>query len=384
LKYTLLLPKIIFSQFAGTSLWFAGNAIIDELIANNNFSMAISGHVLSAVQFGFITGTFLFAILLVADRFSPSKIFLVCALLGAACNIPLFSEKLSVFGLLSARFGTGFFLAGIYPVGMKIAADHFQNGLGKALGLLVGALVLGTASPYLLNAFEFSNNYTHVLLITSALAMLGGIVVGLGVADGPYRKPLSKLQLNAAPQLFKIKAFKKAAIGYFGHMWELYAFWVFVPFALKIYEQLHSSELLIDTWTFVSIAVGSVSCVLGGYLAANYGSKKIATVSLSVSGFFCLVSPLLFLAPLPIFLLSLLLWGMFVVADSPQFSTLVANAVPAELKGTALTMTNCIGFALSILSIQLLNFASNIINPTWLFLLLLPGPITGILYFRMK
>jgi len=274
--------------------------------------MAISGHVLSAVQFGFITGTFLFAILLVADRFSPSKIFLVCALLGAACNIPLFSEKLSVFGLLSARFGTGFFLAGIYPVGMKIAADHFQNGLGKALGLLVGALVLGTAR------------------------------------------------------------------------WELYAFWVFVPFALKIYEQLHSSELLIDTWTFVSIAVGSVSCVLGGYLAANYGSKKIATVSLSVSGFFCLVSPLLFLAPLPIFLLSLLLWGMFVVADSPQFSTLVANAVPAELKGTALTMTNCIGFALSILSIQLLNFASNIINPTWLFLLLLPGPITGILYFRMK
>ncbi|MEP3209563.1 MAG: MFS transporter [Maribacter sp.] len=379
-----ILPIIILSQFACTSLWFAGNAIIDELTLKTGLGNEIIGYVLSSVQFGFITGTLVFAVLMIADRFSPSLVFLVCALLAAGCNLVLLFEEISKWVLLSARFGTGFFLAGIYPVGMKIAADYYEKGLGKALGFLVGALVLGTSLPYLVSGTEFGNNPDTVIKTVSILSVLGGISLWLLVPNGPFRKPSTQLQLNAGSKLFKISGYRKAALGYFGHMWELYAFWAFTPLAIQTFNLLNSETLSVPIWTGIVIALGGLSCILGGLLAQKIGSHKVASSALALSGLLCLLSTLFFQLPTSLFLLGWCLWGMAVTADSPQFSNLVASAIPAELKGTGLTLVNCVGFAISIVSIQMLSYLSETINPKQLFLILAIGPLLGLISLGKK
>ncbi len=379
-----ILPIIILSQFACTSLWFAGNAIVDELTIKTGLGPEIVGYVLSSVQFGFITGTLVFAVLMIADRFSPSRVFMVCALLAAACNLVLLSEEISKWTLLSARYGTGFFLAGIYPVGMKIAADYYEKGLGKALGFLVGALVFGTALPYLVSGTDLGSNSDAVIKTVSLLSVLGGVLLWMLVPNGPFRKPSPKLQLNAGSQLFKISGYRKAAFGYFGHMWELYAFWAFTPLAIQTFNLLNSETLSVPLWTGIIIFLGGLSCSIGGLIAQKTGSHKVASTALALSGILCLISPLLFQIPSSLFLLGWCLWGMAVTADSPQFSNLVASAIPAEFKGTGLTLVNCIGFAISIMSIQLLSYLSESINPKYLFLLLAIGPLLGLLSLGKK
>lgn len=374
-----ILPVIILSQFACTSLWFAGNAIINDLTEQTGLGIEIIGYVLSSVQLGFIVGTLTFALLMIADRFSPSRVFLLSALLAALCNAVLLVENMTVLLLVLTRFGTGFFLAGIYPVGMKIAADYYEKGLGKALGYLVGALVLGTAFPYLINGSQLGTDYTLVILTTSTLTLFGGLLLWVLVPNGPYRKPSTQLQLKAGVSLFKIAGFRSAAFGYFGHMWELYAFWAFTPIALGVFNTTQNENISVPLWTFVIIGLGGISCMLGGYFSQRSGSKKVALVALITSGLFCFLSPLLFQLPVLFFLTVWCIWGMAVTADSPQFSTLVAKAVPTELKGTALTLVNCIGFAISIVSIQLLLVLVEQIPSSTLFLLLGIGPILGVL-----
>ncbi len=347
-----------------------------------NVEFNILGYLLSFVQFGFIVGTLTFALLTLADRFSPSRIFMICALLGSICNLMLLIPNITVFNLLTARFGTGFFLAGIYPIGMKIASDYYKGGLGRALGYLVGALVLGTSFPHFINEFSWSHDYKAVIVSTSILALIGGVCMRLFVPDGPYRRPVSKLQLGIVTQLFSITNFRKAAFGYFGHMWELYAFWGFVPVILKTYADLQRIELQISFWSFIVIGIGAISCILGGLISLKTGSRKVAYNSLFLSGIFCFTSPLLFLLPPQWFIVVLCIWGMVVISDSPQFSTMVAATSPPELRGTALTITNSIGFAITIVSIQLLSFLLDKIDPTLLYVFLGIGPIWGIYSLR--
>jgi len=375
---------IILAQFACTSVWFAGNSVVDELALRTGFGTELVGYILSSVQFGFIIGTLTFALLMIADRFSPSRIFLVCAFLAAACNLVLLSEQLSKATLLIVRFGTGFFLAGIYPIGMKIAADYYEKGLGKALGYLVGALVFGKAFPYLVKGMGFGNNFDAVILSTSIISTVGGLLLWLLVPDGPFRKPSKKLNLRIGPSLFKFSAYRKASFGYFGHMWELYAFWAFVPFAIQTFNGLNQSTISVPLWAAIIIAIGGVSCILGGLLSLHYGSKKVAVISLLISGVFCLISPLLFQFSTIVFLAAFCFWGMAVTADSPQFSSLVASSVPPELKGTGLTLMNCIGFAISIVSIELVSFFISRFDPTNVFLILAVGPILGLWQLRNK
>ena len=373
-----ILPTIILSQFACTSPWFAGNAIIDELIGKTGLGSELAAYVISSVQFGFITGTLVFALLMLADRFSPSKVFLVCALLAASCNLFLLYETITKWGLLLARFGTGFFLAGIYPVGMKIAADYYQKGLGKALGFLVGALVLGTAFPFLLNGTDFGKDPILIITSTSVITVLGGLLLFLFVPNGPYRKKSTQLQFSAGFRLFKIDNFRRAAFGYFGHMWELYAFWAFTPFAIQSFNYLAGSQVSVPLWTGIVITLGAISCALGGLLSQRYGSKKVAFWALLLSGICCFASPLLFQSNLSLFLSGWCLWGMAVTADSPQFSNLVAAAAPSEVKGTGLTLVNCIGFAVTIGSIQLLSSLTTMLPPHYCFLILGFGPLVGL------
>ncbi|KAA1248017.1 MFS transporter [Aquimarina sp. RZ0] len=379
-----ILPVIIIAQFFCTSLWFAGNAVIDDLAAQFSVKFNILGYLLSSVQLGFIIGTLTFALLTLSDRFSPSKIFMVCAILGALSNIVLLIPNITVFNLLTARFGTGFFLAGIYPVGMKIASDYYKEGLGKALGYLVGALVLGTALPHLLKSLSWNGDYYIVIQATSLLALIGGLLIYFFVPNGPYRKSVSKLQLGVITELFSIISFRKAALGYFGHMWELYTFWGFVPLILKTYVHHKQLTIPVSFWSFIVIAVGFISCILGGYISLRIGSRKVARYSLILSGIFCICSPLLFELSIDLFLTALCLWGMVVISDSPQFSTLAAAAAPAQLRGTGLTIINSIGFAITIVSIQLLSFLIELIEPTYLYIFLGIGPIVGLYASRKQ
>ena len=377
-----ILPLIVFAQFAGASLWFAGNAIVGDLQAALHLGVGVTADITAAVQFGFIVGTLVFAFLSIADRFSPSKVFLVSAFMGAAFNLSVYFFADSLFTLLFLRFATGFFLAGIYPVGMKIAADWYEEGLGKALGYLVGALVLGTAFPHLLKALGQSVSWEMILWFTSGIALTGGILLFLFVPDGPNRKLGAKFEWNAIPKIFGFKKFRAAALGYFGHMWELYTFWAFTPLILSTYNELNGTSLNVPLFSFLIIAIGALGCIIGGYISLKIGSAKVATTMLLLSGVCCLSSPLFFYLPPFVFLSFLFIWGFVVVGDSPQFSTIVARIAPSLYIGTALTIVNCIGFALTIFSIQLIAWAKELLGVSNVFLLLVVGPIIGLLAMR--
>lgn len=375
-----ILPVIVIAQFCCTSLWFAGNAVMNNLIVDFALPVSALGHLTAAVQFGFIIGTLLFALLTIGDRFPPARVFFWCAIGGALFNLLSTWSQNTAATLLLLRFLMGCCLAGIYPVGMKIAADYFSAGLGKSLGYLVGALVLGTAFPHLLQAVGDNWPWRSVLYITSGLALSGGAGMLFLVPNGPHRQASKGVDLSAFFKVFRNRSFRAAAFGYFGHMWELYAFWAFVPLALSAYQELHPSvDYNISVLAFFTIAIGSVACVLGGYLAQSLGTKRTAGGALAFSGLCCLVSPFFFALDTPVFfLVFLLLWGMAVVADSPLFSTLVARNAPAEIRGTALTIVNCLGFSITIVSIQLLNFLQFALPVSYLFMVLSIGPAVGL------
>ena len=382
----LVLPIIIISQFCCTSLWFAGNGVMKDLVEAFNLEISAVGHLTSAVQFGFILGTLIFALLTIADRFSPSKVFFVCAIIGSFFNLTTILDNQTIYSLITIRFCTGFFLAGIYPVGMKIAADYYDKGLGLSLGYLVGALVIGTAFPHFLKVFDTDVSWQYLLVFISIIAAVGGILMVLFVPNGPYRKVSQKLQLGAWSENCKNKNFRSAAFGYFGHMWELYAFWAFVPLMLSTFLSKNPSlSFNVPLWSFLIIAIGDFACIASGYLSLNYKTKRIAFVALLLSCLCCLVSPFIFQSSSQyLFLGFLLFWGMVVIADSPLFSTLVAqNAIP-KFKGTALTMVNCIGFSITIISIQLINYVASIWNPSYIFMLLAIGPIFGLIALYKK
>lgn len=373
-----ILPAIVASQFAGTSLWFAGNAVIGDLQQLWALPPAAVGYVTSAVQLGFICGTLVFAFLAVADRHSPRIVFFTCSCLGALANLAVLVQPPGLAPLLALRFATGFFLAGIYPVGMKIAAGWYREDLGKALGFLVGALVLGTAFPHLLRALGQSWPWQAVQVGVSAAALAGGIAMLALVPDGPHLAKGAPFNPAALAVVFRSARFRASAFGYFGHMWELYAFWAFVPVALAA----HASRPDVPAWSFAVIAAGAIGCVAGGLLSLRAGSARVAFVQLAASGACCLAWPFLYEAPAALFLGYLVFWGIVVVGDSPQFSALNAANAPRDLIGSALTIGNCIGFAITIVSIQLLAGAAAWLPMQYLFLLLAPGPLLGLAALR--
>jgi MFS family permease len=376
-----VLPTIVLSQFFCTSLWFAGNAIMGDMVKRFGIEPGYLAHLASTVQFGFIVGTLVFAVLSIADRFSPSRVFFVCAMVAAVINLAVSFDGINLTGFLLLRFCTGFFLAGIYPVGMKIASDHYQQGLGKSLGFLVGALVLGTSFPHFLKSMTGGLPWRYVIYATSALSVLGGLAMVLLVPDGEHRKKGQQLNLTGFLHGFKNSKFRAAAFGYFGHQWELYTFWVFIPVMLTAYNTRYpNAGLPVSLLSFLIIAAGSLACVMSGYLSLWFGAKRVATVALFTSGICCLVSPLLlFNQSATALIVFLFIWGVAVVADSPMFSTMVAQNAPAEAKGTSLTIVNCIGFSITIVSIQLIGALRTDGNAQYIYMLLAIGPMLGLM-----
>lgn len=374
-----ILPVIIVSQFAGTSLWFASNAVLGDLQQLWSLGNQAIGYMTSAVQLGFIVGTLCFTFFAVSDRFSPRMIFFICSLLGAASNLSIYFLAQGLESLLTLRFLTGIFLAGIYPVGMKIASGWYKEGLGKALGFLVGAVVVGTAFPHLLKSYGQSVAWESVILSVSVISLAGGILMLLFVPDGPYLFKGTRFDRKVLAVIFRARNLRSAALGYFGHMWELYALWAFVPVVITNYAaQKTAVDINVSFWAFCIIAAGGLGCAGGGMISRKAGSASIALIQLIASGICCLLSPLFYSAPVAIFLGCLLFWGIVVAGDSPQFSALVARTAPKEFVGSALTIVNCIGFSITIVSIQLLTFLSNHVSLKYIFLFLIVGPLFGV------
>ncbi len=383
-----ILPLIVLSQFAGTSLWFATNAVMPDLQQAWGLPVGAVGSLTSAVQLGFVAGTLVFALLMVADRFSPSRVFMVCALAGAALNaatVTVVQGPGSLGPLLVLRFGVGFLLAGIYPVGMKIAASWYREGLGAAMGVLIGALILGTALPHGLRALAGESTGTvalppwqSVVFGVSALAASGGLLTGLLVPDSPRLQRGARITPTALRLIWTNRRLRASVLGYFGHMWELYTFFVLAPLIVG----LRLSGSWQSAMTFFVIAAGFIGCAGGGLLVRRWSSARVAHVQLSVSAACCLAAPLMLHAPDALFYAWLLLWGLTVSGDSPQFSTLTAQNAPPAVVGSVLTFTNSIGFLISVLSIQLFVAALPHARLEWLLPLLGLGPVLGLWMFR--
>ena len=384
-----VLPVIVLSQFAGTSLWFAVNAVLPDLERSGALPPTALATLTSAVQLGFVAGTLVFALLMLADRFAPTKVFLACSLLGATANAAIAATADHFGAMVVLRFAVGFFLAGIYPVGMKIAASWYREGLGAALGVLVGALVLGTALPHGLRALAGEGvgamlapgmllPWQQVVLAVSLLAALGGLATAFllpehsSSAAGQRITPRALAVIGSEPRL------RASVLGYFGHMWELYSLYALIPLVIAT----RWTDMRVSSLAFFAIGAGALGCVGGGLLARRFGSARIAHWQLATSAACCLLAPLMLAAPDILFIAWLLVWGTTVAGDSPQFSALTAGNAPPAVVGSVLTFTNCIGFAISVASIELFVRASGVWPLAGVLPFLAVGPVLGLMALR--
>jgi len=371
--------------FLTSSTWFSGTAAAPDLIHSWGLSSTESAWLTISVQLGFIAGTFLYAFFNLADVFNPRRVFFVSALLGAAFNAAF---ALIADGLPTAfafRALTGVTLAGIYPVGMKLVASWFRSQLGWRLGILVGALTLGTAFPYLIQTLGSQFDWRTLAGTASILALAGGCLVLLALSDGPFLKARAPFDARMLWRVFAHLPFRRTAFGYFGHMWELYAFWSMIIFYLG--ARLQGDDLSTGTGlsllAFLIIATGSLGCILGGWVSRRIGEKKVAQFSLMVSCILCLSSGVLYELNSGLLVALLLIWGFFVVSDSPQFSALAVRFCPSQYTGTALTVQNGLGFAITVISIQLTPWMAEILGWRWALTFLGVGPLIG-LYFLQQ
>ncbi|QVN04045.1 MFS transporter [Pseudomonas rhodesiae] len=326
---------IALAQLFGTSLWFSANGAMRELQIAWSLSALDIGLLTNAVQIGFIVGTLISALTGMADKYSAAKLFCYCAITGAIFNalFALFSG--GVMSAVILRLGVGISLAGIYPLGMKLLGTWAPQRAAQSLALLVAMLTLGTSSTHAVRAYLPNLDYEMLVLASSALALGASVMVGL-LGDGPYTRSRSagKVELGAVLDVFRIKKFRAAALGYFGHMWELYAFWTLTPLlVLNAFKGISNSPQIIALWSFIVIGVGAVGCVIGGRLSQYVGSGYTALAALSLSGAMCLLYPFVSQMSTEIQLSVLLIWGLAVIADSPQFSALSVQACPPDQVG---------------------------------------------------
>ncbi|WP_043203477.1 MFS transporter [Paraburkholderia acidipaludis] len=384
--------SISIAQLFGTALWFSANSTAADLMRIWHASAADIGWLTNAVQLGFILGTLFISLSGAADRFRASRIFVCSAIAGAVFN---FGFAWLSTGLVSGaffRFGVGVCLAGIYPMGMKLIVGWAPERTGQALAQLVAMLTLGTALPH---AMRLMGTGFPWQLITSASSILaiGGACIIAALGDGPHAAVRSRgatdPNRSAARQpsvlaAFRIRGFRAATLGYFGHMWELYTFWTAVPLLIaRTSLTTHFPGTQVSGWSFIVIGIGALGSLIGGTLSRYVGSARVAVGALAISGLCALIFSLgwRYLAPEAVVAL-LMVWGASVIADSPQFSALAAKSCPPVLVGGALAIQNSIGFALTVASIAATTilFEHIGLDATWL---LVPGPVFGLAAFAL-
>lgn len=369
---------IALSQLLALSLWFSASAVAPTLAAEWELDTGQIAGLTGWVQIGFVVGALIIAVTNLADVVPSRRLFAGAAVLGAAANLGLLAiDADAVAAAMVLRFVTGVTLAGVYPSGLKIMAGWFERGRGMALGVLVGALTVGSASPHLVRGLGLE--WQLVVVAASTAAVIAAVIVGRFVLDGPFSTGTSDFDLSHLGRILGNRRFRLATIGYLGHMWELYALWTWAVLFLAASESAAGvSYGSISTITFFVIAAGGIGSWLAGLVSDRLGREIAASIALGVSGSLALLSPVFFgVSPLVIVPL-MLLWGAAVVADSAQFSVIVTEVTRSEIRGTALTLQTALGFLLTLVTIRVTPAIADQIGWRWGLAWLAIGPAVGL------
>ena len=371
-------------MFFGMTLWFSATAANAPIVAEFHLSPSETAWLTMAVQGGFVIGTLISALVNLPDIVNPRRLFAAGCVAAAAANASLVRAD-GVIMLIALRVVTGAALAWVYPPGMKIAAGWFEQRRGAALGILIGALTVGSAFPHLLASASATIPWRALMLAASALALIGGALVVTAVGDGPYVASSAPFDPAAVGRVFSDRRTRLATLGYLGHMWELYAVWTWIAaFASASFGAGGATPASAagSAVAFATIGSGAIGSAAAGLFADRIGKARVASSAMIVSGACCATAGFLFHAPPPLLYLFAIIWGVAVVADSAQLSALVAQFSPRDHVGTALTIQTCAGFLLTMASIRLLPLAAQAIGWRWVFVCLVPGPLFGVLALR--
>ena len=372
------------AELLAMSLWFTGTAVLPQVTAMWHSGLALGSWLTIAVQIGFSLGAIVFALFNVSDIFSPIKVFFVSALAAAAANALFAWTAQSPVQAILLRGATGFFLAGVYPVGMKIIAGWFQRGRGLALGIMIGALTVGSAVPHAVNSLG-GIDWRGVVLLGSAQAVLGALIVAFAVHEGPYAMPKSQLDLGQVLEITRNRGLRLANLGYLGHMWELYGFWGWI--AVIVAASAGWPRMKYEMAAAMAIAIGAVGCIWAGAASDRLQDQvesqrvsqraRVTIIAMAASATCCVLAALVFHRPFLLVSLSMV-WGIAVIADSAQFSTIISEVSDKSYVGTALTCQVALGFLLTAVAIRAMAAIAGRFGWQWALASMAVGPLLGI------
>jgi MFS family permease len=369
-----MLLRVAVAEILGMTLWFSATAAAPQIVTEFALDEGWRAWLTMAVQAGFVAGTLITALTNAADAINARRLFALGCLAGAACNAAIAGAP-TAGAIVALRFCTGASLAWVYPPAMKIAAGWFRERRGTALGVVVGAVGAGSAFPHLLAWLGSGLSWRLLVAASSVLAVAGAAIIAFGVADGPHVTASSPFDRHALRVVLRSRGTRLAMLGYFGHMWELYALWTWI--AAFAAASLGAAAATGSAVAFVPISAGAIGCVVGGLWADRWGKAEVAGAAMLASAACALASPAFYGAPLAVLLVLTVIWGFTVVADSAQFSALVTEHTPRTHVGTALTLQTSAGFLLTMISMRLVPPLVVLGGWKWAFLFLVPGPLLG-------